>query len=443
MTNNTDRIEIDRGVIFYDGACGICGNSARWFDRFLARRGFAVLPLQSPEATAMTGASHAALMTEVHLVTPARRVLRGVDAVMYIASAIPWTAPLRWLTKIPGAMPLMRRGYAWFARNRYGASALLWLRAPEVCRVPPRVSSRRCPRLPLYPDRSIAEVIARWQPPIVALMAALVAGASLPPWVYMWTIALTLYAACKWITWWPSRSLGTWRRSAAYLFAYAGMNARAFLSAAAPVQTRSREFVFPIANAALGIAAILILAASPTLASSHPMLTGWAAMFALALLCHFGMLNLLALLLRRAGIAAEPLMRTPIASRSLADFWGRRWNTGFRTLSHELIFDPLTRRIGLLGATAVAFLVSGLIHDLVISLPANAGYGRPTLYFLIQLAGVFIERTTLVRQAFSRHPWGVRLLAVMFTLAPLPLLFHAAFVERCILPFLTVIGGLL
>jgi hypothetical protein len=288
----------------------------------------------------------------------------------------------------------------------------------------------------------VAEVIARWQPPVVAVMTAMVAGAALAPWAYMWTLAFTLYAACKWITWWPSRSLGSWRRSMVYLFAYAGMNAREFMSAAPSARPTWRDYIFPAINALAGGAALLSLASS-RVGFAHPMLTAWIAMLALALMVHFGVLNLLALLWRSRGIAAEPLMRAPLASRSLGDFWGRRWNVSFCSLSHELIFEPLARRLGATGAMAVAFLVSGLLHDLVISLPAHAGYGRPTLYFLIQFAGLLIERTRGLRRLYARYPIAGRFYAIAFTLAPLPLLFHAPFAERCILPFLAAIGGLL
>src|SRR5260370_38671858 len=86
-------------------------------------------------------------------------------------------------------------------------------------------------------------------------------------------------------------------------------------------------------------------------------------------------------------------MSAPLRSTSLGEFWGKRWNLGFRQLAHELIFRPLCRRLGADTAGFLVFVVSGLIHDLVISLPARGGYGLPPLYFLLQARGVTVERS--------------------------------------------------
>ena len=149
----------------------------------------------------------------------------------------------------------------------------------------------------------------------------------------------------------------------------------------------------------------------------------------------------MALAWRSHGVAAEPLMARPILSTSLADFWGRRWNSGFRDLAHSFVFAPAARILGVAGATAAVFLVSGLIHDLVISVPARGGYGGPTLYFLLQLAGLLLERTRPLRRVL-RRPLVGRIFAIVFVVAPLPLLFHGPFVRGVIIPFLHAIGGL-
>src|SRR5437867_3664498 len=83
---------------------------------------------------------------------------------------------------------------------------------------------------------------------------------------------------------------------------------------------------------------------------------------------------LLALAWQRAGIHAQPLMRAPLLATSLADFWSTRWNTAFNTLAVEFAFRPLARRWGAAWATFSVFLISGLVHEAVISLPARGGF---------------------------------------------------------------------
>ena len=71
-------------------------------------------------------------------------------------------------------------------------------------------------------------------------------------------------------------------------------------------------------------------------------------------------------------------MRMPIGAVSLTDLWSYRWNVAFRDLANPLLFRPLSNRIGVAPATLIAFIISGLLHELVISLPAGAGFGLPT-----------------------------------------------------------------
>ena len=423
MTELTDNIDIGRGILFYDAGCGVCRGGMRRFGGMLTRRGFRLLPLQSPVARQLTGAAEEDLMREAHLVTPApRRVLRGADAVVYLARAVPWAAPLRWLAALPGGMPVMRAAYARFARNRYGISA--------ACELEPR----RRARVRRREDRA-----GRWAPPLLWLALALLAGPHLPAWAWMWASAVAIYLGCKWATFWPHRFDGSIERRLGYLLAYGGMDAAAFFGAVVPPAPRAREWLATAMKMAVGAAMVWL---APRLLVDHSaMLAGWAGMVGLTLLLHFGLFDLVALGWREHGVAAGPLMSRPVGSTSLADFWGRRWNSGFRDLAHALVFSPAARVLGATGATAVVFLVSGVVHDVVISVAARGGYGRPTLYFLLQLAGLLLERTRPLRRAF-RRPLVGRLFAILFVVAPLPLLFHGPFVRGVIIPFLHAIGGL-
>ena len=90
----------------------------------------------------------------------------------------------------------------------------------------------------------------------------------------------------------------------------------------------------------------------------------------------------------------------------------------------------------------MVFAASGLIHDLVISLPARAGYGLPTLYFLVQGAGVTLERSQFGKRfGLGRGVRGWCFMVVFLTL-PIFGLFHPWFVLRVILPFMRAIHAL-
>jgi hypothetical protein len=77
---------------------------------------------------------------------------------------------------------------------------------------------------------------------------------------------------------------------------------------------------------------------------------------------------------------------------------GEGAGTGFSQLAHDLIFQLLHRAWGTNVTRFFVFVVSGLIHRVVISLPAGGGYGLPTMYFMVQGAGVAVERSSLARR---------------------------------------------
>lgn len=166
-------------------------------------------------------------------------------------------------------------------------------------------------------------------------------------------------------------------------------------------------------------------------------------MLGLILLLHFGTFDLLALLWQSAGVNAEPIMRSPLSSTSLGELWGRRWNIGFRELSHELVFQPIRKSVGLVPATLAAFLASGLIHDFVISFPARGGYGLPTAYFLLQGVGVLLERSLVGRRLGLGHGTRGWFFVLLIAGAPAFFLFHPLFIERVIVPFVAAIRNAL
>jgi hypothetical protein len=285
--------------------------------------------------------------------------------------------------------------------------------------------------------------VAGWLPISVLPLTALAFRNSLPPWVFMWILAIAIYLGLKWLTWWRARlriAHPAWR-SVAYLLAWPGMDADAFLdarqSASQPAFTTWLRATF---EATLG--AILLWVVPRSLPQEQFLLCGWVGMVGLILLLHFGTFQLVALVWQNLGVKAEPIMSTPLRSTSLGEFWGKRWNLGFRQLAHELIFRPLYRKLGPDAAGLLVFMVSGLIHDLVISLPARGGYGLPTLYFLLQGMGVSVEHSRFGKRFGLGQ--GVRGWCFMIVLLTVPVfgLFHPWFVLRVILPFMRAIHAL-
>ena len=256
----------------------------------------------------------------------------------------------------------------------------------------------------------------------------------------MWALAMSIFVGLKWLTLAsasPREHTSLWRM-AGYLFLWPGLNANQFLSANQAARATPREWLAATAKTAVG--AIILVIAALNAQASHPLFAGWLGMLGLVLLLHFGVFHLLSLAWRSAGIVAPPLMNQPLAACSLSDFWSRRWNTAFRDIAHRFVLRPLAPRLGLAGATFAVFLFSGLIHDLVISLPVGAGGGGPTAYFLLQGMGVWIERSPLGNCLGLSNGRRGRFFAAAFVLLPVGLLFHPPFVLKTILPTLSALG---
>lgn len=145
----------------------------------------------------------------------------------------------------------------------------------------------------------------------------------------------------------------------------------------------------------------------------------------IGLLVHFGICDVLAGFWRTRGVAVGRLFVNPAGSRSLGEFWGRRWNLAFHVVARDVVFKPVARRWGGAAGMLAAFLFSGVLHDLLLSVPAGGGYGLPTAYFVLQGLLILAER----RWRIEHRAW-----ALFWILAPAPLLFHPWFVRAILWP---------
>lgn len=243
----------------------------------------------------------------------------------------------------------------------------------------------------------------------------------MPAWVVMWTIAVAIFGAAKIGTWWPARE----RVTIGYLVAWPGMDPRAFT----PGQREASRFEWGAAVTKLSLGLLLLFGVARLV--PNPLAQAWVGGVGLVLFLHFGVFHLLAL-----AWGVQPIMRKPLQAASLGEFWGRRWNVAFHELALRLVFDRLRPRIGATGSVLATFLASGLIHDLVISIPARGGYGLPTLYFLLQGAAVIAERRLRLQPGTMGH-----LRVALVVGLPALILFHPWFMVGVMLPFMKAIGA--
>ena len=247
--------------------------------------------------------------------------------------------------------------------------------------------------------------------------------ANLPAWGRMWLLCVALFLMAK------SAVLPAHDR-AAFVFLWPGFDAKAFIRMAKteiPLALRGSVNLF------IGIGLIWMVARQV----AEPFAATWIAMVGLILAMHCGLFTLLAAGWRKRGRDVMPLMDAPLLTASVTEFWGKRWNHAFRDVAHAILFKPVTRKWGALAGMWAVFIASGLVHEVVVSVPAGAGYGGPTLYFALQAIGMSLERGCPIKQ---RWIWRLRALAVL--LLPLPLLFHRPFVMNVCHPFFQTIGAL-
>lgn len=403
--------------MLYDGECPLCLNAVARFAPTLHRYHFGLAPLQTAWVQQRIGLNTGEPLAEMKLLVEDGRIYGGADALVQIARRIWWAMPLFALAQVPGVKFLFRSGYRWIAVNRHCLNG--------ACEIPKQ--NQISDWLPLF-----------FLPPLIVFTRDF-----LPAWIFMWLLAFSIFSSCKWLTWRRAlRQIHGVNRfiSLGYLFVWVGMDARNFLRGKRNViAPKPGDWLLAAGKIFLGV--VLIWLVARRFLGTQPLAAGWISMVGFILCLHFGLFQLLALVWQRAGVSAQPIMREPLRSTSLADFWGRRWNAAFHILVNDFAFRPLLRKCGATVATILVFLLSGLIHDFIISLPARGGYGLPTAYFLIQGLGVVFERTTFANWLGFGRGWRGWLFTAICTVGPAFWLFHPIFVRNVILPMLQAIGA--
>lgn len=133
---------------------------------------------------------------------------------------------------------------------------------------------------------------------------------------------------------------------------------------------------------------------SSQLLSGAPRLAGrWAmgALFAYAAV--EVVVSVVILAYAALGIDPRPLHDDPIRSKTITEFWGRRWNRAVHRFLKQTFFVPVARRGYTELGMALSFLVSAFIH-FAFMLPAVGAFwaGMMGAFFLLQLPFLWAER---------------------------------------------------
>jgi len=268
-----------------------------------------------------------------------------------------------------------------------------------------------------------------------------------PPVLRMLAIIATTFTAMKLIAvaeaYKGKKFALTFKQWAIFASSWAGMRAQPFETLGGPPLPNAWPMVrFGISRIFIGALFIAVAHGVQALHLAENlsyMLISGLLLVGFSLILHFGLLSISAGMWRRHGANAYLLFRQPARALSLTEFWSKRWNIAFSEMTSVTIFRPLKNRIGAPAALMLAFAFSGLLHELALSLPVNAGYGLPMLYFIIQGLLVLFEKwlsinnIRFLQSKLIAHAWVFLGLVV-----PMPLLFHTQFIKEVV----WVMGGI-
>ena len=220
---------------------------------------------------------------------------------------------------------------------------------------------------------------------------------------------------------------------------WAGMRPQPFETLGAPALPNAWPMIrFGISRIVVGAILILfahwLVALHMSVTLTH-IIVSVILLIGFSLILHFGLLGVSAGMWRLSGVNTYVLFRQPAKAKSLTEFWSKRWNIAFSEMTSVALFRPLKNKTGSAAALMIAFMFSGLLHELALSLPVNTGYGLPMLYFIIQGMLVLFERWMTIRQPkFLNNKLLATAWVLFWVVVPAPLLFHAAFIHEIVWP---------
>lgn len=179
----------------------------------------------------------------------------------------------------------------------------------------------------------------------------------------------------------------------------------------------------------------LILMVVGTISAWVVWFMGWRQIlvmfFPMSLGFHFGALRVLKAGHRWYGFPVRTLFPNLLNAKGVGDFWSKRWNVGYSQMMQRVVGRPVAGKLGAQAGVLAVFVASGLFHEVAITLPVQAGWGLPTLYFTAHGLLVLLE-------GWLKRPLG-KIPALLLVAVPLGMLFPPEFQSEVIARFLGVI----
>ncbi|KAJ1284555.1 hypothetical protein BS78_03G213400 [Paspalum vaginatum] len=199
-------------------------------------------------------------------------------------------------------------------------------------------------------------------------------------------------------------------------------------SSSSPPPPVAAEFFRPCARS------VLLLSC---LASAYPY-TGRLPLYALHYLYCIQIFLTLDLVFSSAALAAAALLgesmerqfRAPLAVSSVNDFWGRQWNLMAVDLLRASAYEPVRARWGRDAGVLAAFLMSGLLHELLYwYLTLQRPTGEMLLFFMFHAAVQIAERWARAAGLWRPPRPAAYLLGTTFMVVTISEMFFGPFVR--------------
>ncbi|MFC5049768.1 wax synthase family protein [Rubritalea spongiae] len=270
-------------------------------------------------------------------------------------------------------------------------------------------------------DRVVLPRVVVWCIPLLCYAGAHFQLLNTPAFLRMVALCCVLMAGMKWVVYAEWRRTGgeilSWSRWGCFACLWFGMDPAPWTRVRSQKQWRNDCF-WGAGCLFVGVLSVALLAYFDCTQLQLLFVT-------MSVGFHYGALRLLVAFWKQQGYGVRALFRNPLEMRGFADFWSRRWNLAYSQMMARAVLRPLRAVCGRRGAQFGVFAISGVLHELAITVPVQAGYGMPTLFFLLQGVATSLEK--------QGGLWMAVLCGVSLVVG-LPLLFPETFVEEVILP---------